>query len=249
MPKRFIDTELFRKKFFRTLEAPYKLLFIYLFLDCNHAGIWIVDFDLVNFYLKDIDEKKAYEYLGNKIYQIDNGEKWFIPSFIDFQYGELNSKNRAHNSVINILKKEKLWEDNKILTSPLEGVKDKDKDKDMDKDKVKDTVKDKEPKYNRYSFLKSLLKEKYPELEDLIKEHMIIRDKQKCSNTERSMNGYHNQLIKHSGGDVEKMKSIIGNSCDNGWKGLFELKDQRDDNARGKIYTEDEIRQAGNYGN
>ena len=46
MAKRFIDTDIFKKRNVKDLEAPYKLLFIYLFTDCNHAGIWEVDLDV-----------------------------------------------------------------------------------------------------------------------------------------------------------------------------------------------------------
>jgi hypothetical protein len=144
MSKRFIDTKLFKKKFFRGLKGPYKLFWIYVFLDCDHAGIWIVDFDMVNFCIKGINKTKAFELFQDKVVVFDNGEKWFLPSFIDFQYGELNPSNRVHNSVINILKKEKLYEENKGLIRPLKGLKDKDKDmdkeKDMDKDKNKDII-------------------------------------------------------------------------------------------------------------
>jgi len=132
MAKRFIDTNLFRKGLVRGLDAPYKLLWIYIFLDCDHAGIWIKDFNIASVYLGvEINEDEAVKYFNDKIVIIDD-EKWFIPSFIEFQYNELIENNRAHNSVINILKKYKLI-DKKGLIRGLQAPKDKDKDKDKDK--------------------------------------------------------------------------------------------------------------------
>jgi len=127
MAKRFTDTDLFKKKFIRGLEAPYKLLWMYIIHDCNHAGIWEMDLEVAAIRLGvNLDIETSRKVFGDKIIEVDNGEKWFIPSFIEFQYGELNSENRVHNSIIKILKKEGVF---KPLTNPLQGVKDKDMDK------------------------------------------------------------------------------------------------------------------------
>ena len=135
MSKRFTDTDKWKKSFFRSLQAPYKLVWIYLLDECNHAGIWNVEFDVLKVRTGfSFSEKELLETFNEKITVFDNGEKWFIKDFIDFQYGVLNEKNKAHNSVLNILSKYKI----KGLTSSLEGAKDKDKDKDKDMDKDKD---------------------------------------------------------------------------------------------------------------
>ena len=120
MAKRFTDSEKWKKPFIKKLPMQYKLLWFYLLDDCNHAGIWQVDLEIaslrIGFDLKLNDCLKAF---GDKITVFDNGEKWFIKDFIDFQYGELNEKNRAHNSVITILKKYNLLDENKGLISSL----------------------------------------------------------------------------------------------------------------------------------
>jgi len=144
MAKRFTDTNKYKKPFIRGLQGAYKLLWDYLYHDCDHAGIWIVDFDIAQIYIGSdmpINKEDALKYFNSdedRIIEIDNGSKWFIPSFIDFQYGELNDKNRAHNSVILILNKYNLLKNNKPLKRPLQGCKDKDMDKDMDMDKDKE---------------------------------------------------------------------------------------------------------------
>src|SRR5688572_10896042 len=148
MAKRFIDTDIFKKGFMKGLQAPYKLLWIYIVSDCNHAGIYEVEIDVaaIRIGCPDITEEKAIECFGDKIKLLDNGTKWFIPSFIDFQYGQLSETNRAHSGAIILLKKYGLLDETlkikeapyKPLTSPLQGVKEKDMDKEeeMDTDKV-----------------------------------------------------------------------------------------------------------------
>lgn len=140
MAKRFTDTEKWKKPFIRGLQGAYKLLWLYICDDCDHAGIWQVDFEVAKIRIgEDICLPDALECFGDKIIVFDNGNKWFIPSFIEFQYPSgLNPDNRAHNSIIILLEKYNLLKnENKPLTSPLEGRKDMDKDMDMDKDKVK----------------------------------------------------------------------------------------------------------------
>lgn len=143
MAKRFTDTNKYKKPFIRGLQGPYKLLWDYLYHDCDHAGIWIVDFEIAQVYLGQdmkVNKADALKYFNQseiRIIEIEGGAKWFIVPFIDFQYGPLNEQNRAHNSVIQILKKYDLWDGaTKGLISPLLGCKDKDKDKDKDKEGV-----------------------------------------------------------------------------------------------------------------
>lgn len=152
MAKRFTDTNKYKKSFIRGLQGAYKLLWDYLYHDCDHSGIWIVDFEIAQAYLGAdmvVSKNKALELFNfeqERIVELDGGKKWFLPGFIEFQYGLLSDKNRAHNSVISTLKKFNLLEidntlkKNKPLTSPLQGGKEKDKDKELDKDKEKEKV-------------------------------------------------------------------------------------------------------------
>ncbi len=170
MAKRFTDTEKYKKPFIRSLPGAYKLLWDYIYHDCNHAGVWIADFEIAQIYLgKDlnVDKETALELFNTdevRVIPFANGKKWFVKSFVDFQYGELNEKNKVHASVIKHLKKDGILDENnnyvcpnndkihekdkniKIentdLASPLQGAKDKDKEKDMDMDMDKDKEKD-----------------------------------------------------------------------------------------------------------
>jgi len=140
MAKRFTDTEKWKKPFIRGLQGAYKLLWLYICDDCDHAGIWQVDMEVAAIRIGEkIDIKEAIKSFDEKIIIIDKGNKWFIPSFLEFQYPSgLNSDNRAHNSVIILLEKYNLRiSNNKPLISPSEGSMDMDMVKDMDKDMVK----------------------------------------------------------------------------------------------------------------
>ena len=69
----------------------------------------------------------------DKIVIFDNGDKWFIPDFIDFQYGELNPNSNVHKSVIALLEKYNL----QGYVKGSQGVETTPQDKDKDKDIVK----------------------------------------------------------------------------------------------------------------
>lgn len=154
MAKRFTDTNKYKKPFVRSLPGAYKLLWDFLYHDCDNSGIWIVDFETAQIYVgKDMPiEERGALYLFNeneeRIVVLDGGRKWFIPGFIEFQYGHLSQNNKAHAGPISALKKYDLLNTDLSLkikikepTSPLQGakykVKEKDKDVDMDKDKEK----------------------------------------------------------------------------------------------------------------
>lgn len=142
MPKRFTDTQKWNKPFIRSLKAPYKLLWFYILDECDHAGIWQVDFQVAQIKIGEkINKKDAIQIFNNKIIILDNGEKWFIPSFIEFQYGELQENNRAHRNVIYLLTKYELINEKlkfKPLTSPLQGSIDIYKEKEEEKEQAKE---------------------------------------------------------------------------------------------------------------
>lgn len=159
MAKRFTDTNKYKKAFYRNLPGAYKLLWDFLYHDCDHAGIWIVDFEIAQQYVgKDmpIHYGEAEARFNNdeiRIIPFDNDKKWFIPSFITFQYGKLSEKNRAHAAAIEILKKFHLLNEDLSPISnkpkPLwqEPKGDKDKDMDKEKDMELDMDKDSEKKF------------------------------------------------------------------------------------------------------
>lgn len=109
MAKRMTDTDKWKKRFVRELSPQHKLLWFYILDDCNHAGIWEVDIEVASI---RIGNELIYDMLPkaflDKIVIFDNGDKWFIPDFIEFQYGELNPNSNVHKSVLALLDRYKL---------------------------------------------------------------------------------------------------------------------------------------------
>lgn len=134
MSKRFTDTEKWKKESFGDLSIKLKLVWIYLCDNCDHAGIWDFNLKLMSFQIGETVTPEELTMLGDKVQRLSDS-KVFIPSFVEFQYGEeLNPENRVHASVISKLKK---LGASMPLTSPLLGAKDKDKEKVKDKAKEK----------------------------------------------------------------------------------------------------------------
>lgn len=131
------DTDKWKKRFIKNLDYGNKLLWLYMLDDCNHAGIWDIDLEVASIRIGldvDISDLKKFD---DKIVIFDNGEKVFIPDFIDFQYGELNPNSNVHKSVIALLDKYNLQGYLRGSQGVENTLQDKDKDKDIVKVKAK----------------------------------------------------------------------------------------------------------------
>jgi hypothetical protein len=106
--KRFTDSDKWKKVWFRKLNNDQKVFWIYLLDQCDHAGIWEVDFELAGYFCNGINEKEMRDVLQKQYHEFDDGKRWFIKDFISFQYGELNPNVNAHKSVIARLSKHQL---------------------------------------------------------------------------------------------------------------------------------------------
>lgn len=109
MSKRFTDTEKWEDPWFRNLLREYQIFWIYLLDKCDSAGVWKVDFELAEFCLKQsLNEKELSTVFKNRIKIFENGERWFIPKFITFQYGNLDETCHPHKSIFKLLRSYKL---------------------------------------------------------------------------------------------------------------------------------------------
>lgn len=80
MSKRLTDTDKWKKGFIKSLSPAYKLLWLYITDDCNHAGIWDVDLEVASLRIgMKLNHEEALRQLGTKIVPFDGGSKWFIP--------------------------------------------------------------------------------------------------------------------------------------------------------------------------
>jgi len=127
--KRFTDTDKWKKSFIKSLPTEYKLFWLYLLDDCNHAGIWHVEMEVAQARLGiQLSIEKIRGLFKGRVVEFDGGTKWFIPDFITFQYGTLKASNNAHNSVLQELSKYQIEGLLRGSRAPM----DKDKDKDME---------------------------------------------------------------------------------------------------------------------
>jgi len=225
MAKRFTDSDKWKKPFIRGMEAPYKLLWLYILDDCDHAGIWQVDEDVARIRVgTEIDFNEAIKLFGNHIQLLDYGQKWFIPDFIEFQYGTLNPENRVHKSVIDIHNKYKI----KPLISPLKGAKDKDKEKDKDKDIEKEVEK--------------II---FPEaIENIFTEFLAMRKKSKKPVTEYAEKLLRDKLKKLSDSKQNKAIEIMNQSIQNNWSDLYPLKENNNGITKSRAEQHREIADA-----
>lgn len=124
------------------MKAPYKVLYLYLLCECDHAGVWICEMDVaalrLGMKLGGRDEVLAE--LAGAVIDLGGGA-WYVVDYVRSQYGTLNPANRVHASVMDRLQGLGMdplnLPENKPLTSPLQGDKDKDKDKDKDNSEKK----------------------------------------------------------------------------------------------------------------
>jgi hypothetical protein len=133
MAKRLIETTIWtQNKWFRKLKPQHKLLWIYLFSNCDSVGVWEEDLELASFIIGiEFTRKEIDEVFGTKIKWINDKKLWIV-DFCHFQYGNLieeNTSNRPHQSYIALLKKHSLWID---YIKTMERDKEKETDKEED---------------------------------------------------------------------------------------------------------------------
>lgn len=138
MAKRFTDSEKWDDPWFAELPSKYKLFWIYLLDECDHAGVWKVNFRKAHFMIgESLEQAEVLRYVSDRVQKIDESY-WLILKFVNFQYGSLNASKTAV-SARRILEKHGLTEfvkQNEVRVTeglPKGYLTLKDKDTDMDK--------------------------------------------------------------------------------------------------------------------
>jgi len=135
MAKRFTDTKKWDDPWFAELPSKYKLFWLYLLDECDHAGIWKVNFRKAQFMVgESLEQAEVARYLSDRIRKLDD-TYWLVLKFIDFQYNGLKG-DKVSLSAIQILEKHGLTDfvdkmkhgASMGLPSSYQGSKDKDKD-------------------------------------------------------------------------------------------------------------------------
>lgn len=167
MAKRFTATDKWEDPWFRALKPAQKLLWIYMLDRCDLAGVLELDVDLAEFC---IGGKISPEALAGRAIPL-SGLRYWIPKFIEFQYGcapgDLNEHSPIHSAVLKIIKKYDLLSLLSTLSIPSISPSDraKDKRKDKDKDKSKDTP----PEGKAYAENVRMTEEEFGRLKDRLK--------------------------------------------------------------------------------
>ena len=99
MAKRYTDSRKWDDSWFTDLSIKYKMFWVYMLDKCNHAGIYKVNLKLAEFLIdEEFDEQDLLKVFRGRVEKTPKGD-WFIPKFVEFQYGDLENGNRCHKSV------------------------------------------------------------------------------------------------------------------------------------------------------
>lgn len=175
MAKRFGDTDIWKKqRWFRKLIPDYKLAFLYIKDQCDHAGIWNIEcadliedlgieyFDIDAFLVScntEYNKTNGQRDYKERLRKLDKGYLWVI-GFIQFQYkgkeGLVNPYAKPVTTALQILSGLKLLEEALnnsyiTLTEVLPEGYLTPKDKEKDKDKVYLNNAEKNSKNGKYS--------------------------------------------------------------------------------------------------
>ncbi|QDP47870.1 MAG: hypothetical protein Unbinned400contig1004_39 [Prokaryotic dsDNA virus sp.] len=112
MANRFTDTEKWKKRWIRKLDPRMKLVWCYLTDVVDHAGLWDVDIESLEFHLGiEVTAEEILSVFNRKVIPIKNGEKWFLPKFLEFQYkGKLSRRNNCHKSALEKIERYGLYD-------------------------------------------------------------------------------------------------------------------------------------------
>lgn len=151
MKRIFTDVDIYEDEWYQDLSKEHKLFWDYI---CRRAeyGIWKPNFKLAEFQLQiKVDPKEAL-----KAFNSENGEvkkriiithdnRWFIPSWIEFQYPTLSEDCPAHKPLFKFYQGQYGYLfDSYLVAIPTlqEKEEDMEKEKGMEKEKEKDAFRD-----------------------------------------------------------------------------------------------------------
>lgn len=148
--KRFTETNKWRDTWFRKLSGTAKFLLIYLFDNCDAVGLIEIDLKLVSDDIGFRVEEKHLAELGDRVQALE-GNRFFLPKFISFQYGELTPLCPPHRSILKLVQQHGLEKQGLLYSYPKARVtgnqdypslraqgKDKEEEKDKEQEKEKD---------------------------------------------------------------------------------------------------------------
>jgi len=111
MSKRMIETSFFDDKFVMQLSKDAKLLYIYFFVKCDHAGLIEPNFQLIEFVTGIKSVEQCLKELEGKVVKLSE-DLYFLPKFFKRQYPNYPDKAfKAATSAHEKLKSLGLWDE------------------------------------------------------------------------------------------------------------------------------------------
>lgn len=144
MGKRFRETNITREPWYRKLSLLHKATWNFLCDECDAAGVWEIDDDVIELYIGEpVNVDEFISKVNNGKIRVERfGEhKIFIPGFIEFQYGELSENCIPHRKIIALLNKYNLLDRVQIRVPDRvqSTLQEKEEDKDMEGEKEMET--------------------------------------------------------------------------------------------------------------
>jgi hypothetical protein len=133
--KRFVDTDMMLRPWFRSLKPRLKCLWLWMLTRCDMAGVLDMDWGLASFAIGEECTEMDLDAMNGNV-QVISGTKIWLTGFIRFQYGELSESSKVHQGVLRVMASHGIEYHKGI--DRLSGVENTPKDKDIDKAKDKD---------------------------------------------------------------------------------------------------------------
>tara|TARA_R100000329_G_scaffold130307_1_gene109416 strand:+ start:899 stop:1303 length:405 start_codon:yes stop_codon:yes gene_type:complete len=107
MAKKQVESTLFEEVWFMDLDLEYKMLMLYFFITCDHAGLGNLNFKMINMVLgHEYVKENVFYFLGDHIDEY-KPNKYRLKKYMKFHYSEDN-KSQIYKSAIKKLKREGL---------------------------------------------------------------------------------------------------------------------------------------------
>ncbi|MDD5547177.1 MAG: hypothetical protein PHO67_08510, partial [Candidatus Omnitrophica bacterium] len=92
MSKRFFDTGIWKRPWFRELTPENKTAWFYILSECDNVGVWIADKKAAEFFVGcEVDWEDLISHCHDNIEVLENG-KWWVKDYCKFQHGDLMSR-------------------------------------------------------------------------------------------------------------------------------------------------------------
>jgi len=136
MSKRFLDTGIWPKRWFRELPPAEKTAWFYILTNCDAVGVWDADLKLAEFSIgAAVDWERIRTAASGNIEELETG-KWWVVDFCKYQYGTLREECRPHASYLKLLQNHGLLERVKGMGTLKEKELEKEKEQEKEKKEV-----------------------------------------------------------------------------------------------------------------